>query len=118
MHTISTQDLLDLSNVVEYVRQDEEDDFFDNPSTGHIVHSIRNMYALSVGGRTAEVDWSMRMTGHEFDMYSRYLCMWQVDPAAYGRGQYCGRDVVSTLRGFDYEAVFCEEHVEEARDNY
>lgn len=118
MHTVSTKDMLDLGELVRYVREDEENDFFDNPDAGHIIHKIRNMYALSVGGRTADTDWSMRMTEYEFNMYAKRQCMWQVDPAARYEKQYCGGRLVSRQRGFDHEHVFCAEHVDEARTNY
>jgi hypothetical protein len=111
----SIRDLLNLQDLVTEHRAASEVSW--EGEQDHEVHLWRSAYTVSVAGRSADIDQSMRMNGAEFTMFTNRRCMWQVDTSSHApMGGLCGEDVASPDEGFNHRHVYCHEHVQDAAD--
>ena len=114
---VSIRDLLNLQDLVNEHRRIAEIDW--EGERDHEVHLWRSAYTIAVVGRTASIDQSVRMSGDDFTMFTQRRCMWQVDTSPFTpTNGLCGENVVNPGDGFNHEHRYCEEHRQDAIDNY
>lgn len=112
-------DLNDLLDLVNYTREDEENDWYHNGGDEtHLVHKIRRLSSRIDGHRTVSDEESNRMNEREYYLYATERCGWGVAyGTTIGKTVYCQEPVKRKRTGTFFERSFCPEHVIDALES-